>query len=52
MSNRDAVKHLLSVLKGHMRQMVVVIFCIVISAVIGLSMPLLSRRIMDEGFVG
>lgn len=52
MSNRDAVNKLLSLLTDYTKEIIVVIGCLLLSTVLNLCVPLLSRRIMDDGFIG
>lgn len=52
MSNKEAVQKLLALLNNHKRAMAVIIGCMLISTGLNLCVPLLSKQIMDEGFLG
>ena len=52
MSNREAVRKLLALLKGYTKIISIIFGCLLISTVLNLCVPLLSRRIMDDGFIG
>lgn len=52
MSNKDTVKKLFSLLIVYTKEIAVIIGCLLISTVLNLCVPLLSRRIMDDGFIG
>lgn len=52
MSNREAVRKLLALLKDYTKIISIIFGCLVISTVLNLCVPLLSRRIMDDGFIG
>lgn len=52
MSNKEAVHKLLALLKGYKRIIAVIMVCLLFSTGLNLCVPLLSRRIMDEGFIG
>lgn len=52
MSNREAVRKLLALLKDYTKIISIISGCLLISTVLNLSVPLLSRRIMDDGFIG
>lgn len=52
MDNREAVKRLLGLLRGYKRIIVVIIGCLLISTGLNLCVPLISRQIMDAGFIG
>lgn len=52
MSDRDAVKKLIALLKGYRKVIAVIFGCLIISSVLSLYIPLLNRRIMDDGFIG
>lgn len=52
MSDRDAVKKLIALLKGYRKAIAVIFGCLIISSVLNLYIPLLNRRIMDDGFIG
>lgn len=52
MSDRDAVKKLIALLKGYRKAIAVILGCLIISSILNLCIPLLNRRIMDDGFIG
>lgn len=52
MDNKEAIKKLLGLLKGHRRTIVVIIGCLLVSTGLNFCLPLISRKIMDEGFIG
>lgn len=52
MSNREAVRKLLALLKDYIKIISIIFLCLLISTVLNLCVPLLSRRIMDDGFIG
>ncbi|MBU5331467.1 ABC transporter ATP-binding protein/permease [Anaerocolumna aminovalerica] len=52
MSNKDAVKKLVSLLKEYKRIIYFIFGCLIISTGLNLCIPLLSRSIMDYGFIG
>lgn len=52
MSNKVAVKKLLMLLKDYRKIIVLIIGCLLISTGLNMCIPLLSRRIMDNGFIG
>ena len=52
MSNKEAVKKLIALLGGYKKTIVVIIGCLLISTALNLCIPLLNRRIMDDGFIG
>lgn len=52
MSNREAVRKLLALLKDYTKIISIISGCLLISTVLNLCVPLLSRRIMDDGFIG
>lgn len=52
MSNREAVRKLLALLKDYAKIISIISGCLLISTVLNLCVPLLSRRIMDDGFIG
>ena len=52
MSNREAVRKLLALLKDYTKIISIIFGCLLISTVLNLCVPLLSRRIMDDGFIG
>lgn len=51
MSNKDAVKKLVSLLKEYKRIIYFIFGCLIISTGLNLCIPLLSRSIMDYGFI-
>lgn len=52
MSNKEAVRKLLALLKDYKRVIIVIVGCLLISTGLNLCIPLLSRKIMDDGFIG
>lgn len=52
MSNKVAVKNLLMLLKDYRKIIAQIIGCLFISTGLNMCIPLLSRRIMDDGFIG
>ena len=52
MSNREAVRKLHALLKDYTKIISIIFGCLLISTVLNLCVPLLSRRIMDDGFIG
>ncbi len=52
MSNKEAVKKLLQLLGKYHKEIIEIICCLFISTGLSLCVPLVSRRIMDEGFIG
>ena len=52
MDNKEAVKKLFILLNRYREIIVVIICCLFISTGLNLCIPLISRRIMDDGFIG
>lgn len=52
MSNKEAVKRLLLLLGKYKKTIVVIVGCLLVSTGLNLCVPLISRRIMDDGFIG
>lgn len=52
MSNSEAVRKLLGLLKQYKKTIAVIIGCLLISTGLSLCIPLISRQIMDAGFIG
>lgn len=52
MDSKEAVKRLLLLLNRYRKTIVVIICCLFISTGLNLCIPLISRRIMDDGFIG
>ncbi|MFT8351148.1 ABC transporter ATP-binding protein [Clostridium saccharoperbutylacetonicum] len=52
MNDRIAIKKLLSLLKPYTKKIVFITFFLIISTLINMVLPLMSRRIIDEGFLG
>ena len=50
--NKEAVKKLLGMLKGYRKIIALIIACLLISTGLNMCIPLLSRGIMDYGFIG
>lgn len=52
MSNKEAVRRLLLLLGKYKKTIVVIVGCLLVSTGLNLWVPLISRRIMDDGFIG
>lgn len=52
MNNKEAVKKLLGLLKEHNSTIAVIMVCLLVSTGLNLCIPLISRQIMDAGFIG
>lgn len=52
MSNKEAVRRLLLLLGKYKKTIVVIVDCLLVSTGLNLCVPLISRRIMDDGFIG
>ena len=52
MGNKEAVKKLLGMLKVYRKIIALIIACLLISTGLNMCIPLLSRGIMDYGFIG
>lgn len=52
MSDKDAIKKLITLLKSYRKAIAVILGCLIISSILNLCIPLLNRRIMDDGFIG
>ena len=52
MDNKEAIKRLLLLLNRYRRTIAVIVCCLFISTGLNLCVPLISRRIMDDGFIG
>ena len=52
MSNKEAVRGLLLLLGKYKKTIVVIVGCLLVSTGLNLCVPLISRRIMDDGFIG
>lgn len=52
MSNKEAVRRLLLLLDKYKKTIVVIVGCLLVSTGLNLCVPLISRRIMDDGFIG
>lgn len=52
MSNKEAVRKLLTLLSDYKKTIAVIIVCLLFSTVLNLCIPLLNRHIMDDGFIG
>ena len=51
MGNKEAVKKLLGMLKGYRKIIALIIACLLISTGLNMCIPLLSRGIMDYGYM-
>lgn len=52
MSNKEAVRRLLLLLGKYKKTIVVIVGCLLVSTGLNLCVTLISRRIMDDGFIG
>ncbi|MDE7423855.1 MAG: ABC transporter ATP-binding protein/permease [Lachnospiraceae bacterium] len=52
MDNKEAVKRLLLLLNRYRKTIIVIVWCLFISTGLNLCVPLISQRIMDDGFIG
>ena len=52
MGNKEAVKKLLGMLKVYRKIIALIIACLLISTGLNMCIPLLSRGVMDYGFIG
>ncbi|TGY95325.1 ABC transporter ATP-binding protein [Petralouisia muris] len=52
MDNKVAVKRLLLLLNRYRKTIIVIVCCLFISTGLNLCVPLISQRIMDDGFIG
>ena len=52
MSNKEAVRRLLLLLGKYKKTIVVIVGCLLVSTGLNLCVSLISRRIMDDGFIG
>ena len=52
MDNKEAVKRLLLLLSRYKKTIIAIVCCLLISTGLNLCVPLLSQRIMDDGFIG
>ncbi len=52
MGNKDAVKKLIRLLKGYKKIITIIVGCLLISTGLNLCIPLISRKVMDDGFIG
>lgn len=52
MDNKEAVKRLLQLLSRYGKTIAVIICCLFVSTGLNLCIPLISKRIMDDGFIG
>lgn len=52
MSNKEAVKKLIELLKEYKRTIITIIGCLLVSSGFNLCLPLISKLIMDDGFIG
>lgn len=52
MSNREATKKLLELLAEYKKTILLIVSCLLVSTGLNLCIPLLSRNIMDMGFIG
>ena len=52
MSNKKAVRKLIGLLNGYKKIIAIIVSCLVVSTGLNLCVPLISRRIMDDGFIG
>lgn len=52
MDNKEAVKRLLLLLNRYKKAIIAIVCCLFISTGLNLCVPLISQRIMDDGFIG
>ena len=52
MSTKEVIRKLFALLKDYRKTIIVIIGCLLISTALNLYIPLLNRRIMDDGFIG
>lgn len=52
MDNKEAVKRLLLLLSRYKKTIIAIVCCLFISTGLNLCVPLISQRIMDDGFIG
>lgn len=52
MDNKEAVKRLLLLLNRYKKTIIAIVCCLFISTGLNLCIPLISQRIMDDGFIG
>ncbi len=52
MSNKKAVRKLIGLLNGYKKTIAIIVSCLLVSTGLNLCVPLISRRIMDDGFIG
>lgn len=52
MSNKQAVKKLLGLLTGYKKTIAFIMACLLVSTGLNLCIPILSKHIMDDGFIG
>lgn len=52
MSDKDAVKNLVRLLGDYKKTICIIFACLIVSTGLNLCIPLLSRNIMDYGFIG
>ncbi len=52
MTNSEAIRRLLSVLKRHKYSILLIMLTLLLASGISMIMPLINSRVMDEGFIG
>lgn len=52
MDNKEAVKRLLLLLNRYKKTIIAIVCCLFISTGLSLCVPLISQRVMDDGFIG
>lgn len=52
MSNKEVVKRLLLLLNRYRKTIIVIVGCLFISTGLNLCIPLISKKVMDDGFIG
>lgn len=52
MSNKTAVKMLVKILMEYKKTILAIVFCLLISTFLNLCIPIISKSIMDDGFIG
>ncbi len=52
MSNKEALRRLIALIRNYKKTIVIIMICLVVSTGLNLCVPLLSSSIMDDGFIG
>ncbi|KHD13717.1 ABC transporter ATP-binding protein [Clostridium butyricum] len=51
MNDKDIIKKLLLLFKPHIKSIMILICCLILSSIFNLFVPLIQKEIMDEGFI-